>query len=100
MKQNHGHNNNCIIKNVNDPNMLSDKLGDLIKEELNQRNKVIVNLNGLLREVYLYLIDRYWQDHLENMDQLRESVSLRAYSQKNPLIEYKIDNYRSGKKGG
>ncbi len=80
-----------IIENMNDPKTLLEKLGKILKDELEQRNRVIVNLNGLLREVYLYLIDRYWQDHLENMDQLRESVSLRAFSQKNPLIEYKIE---------
>ncbi len=80
-----------IKDNLNNPKLLNEKLQKIIIVELQKRNEVIEGLNGLLREVYLYLIDKYWQDHLENMDQLRESVSLRAFSQKNPLIEYKIE---------
>lgn len=80
-----------VKDNIKNSDLLFNKLEKVIIEELDQRNRIIEGLNGLLREVYLYLIDRYWQDHLENMDQLRESVSLRAFSQKNPLIEYKIE---------
>jgi preprotein translocase subunit SecA len=34
-----------------------------------------------------------WQDHLENLDALKEAVYLRAYSQKNPLLEYKLEGF-------
>ena len=80
-----------VTKYVNNPGELHKNLENILMNDLNQKNKIMVNLNELLRNVYLYLIDKYWQNHLENMDQLRESVSLRAYSQKNPLIEYKIE---------
>ena len=80
-----------VSKNMNDGMLLFEKIFRILEEDLDNKNKIISNLNALLRGVYLHLIDRYWQDHLENMDQLRESVSLRAYSQKNPLIEYKIE---------
>jgi preprotein translocase subunit SecA len=39
-------------------------------------------------------IDRQWQEHLYNMDSLRVSISLRAYGQRDPLIEYKAEAYK------
>ncbi|MFA6503196.1 MAG: preprotein translocase subunit SecA [Candidatus Paceibacterota bacterium] len=43
----------------------------------------------LLRRLLLQIIDLYWLEHLETMDYLRRSVSLRAYGQRDPLIEYR-----------
>jgi len=80
-----------IIKNKNDIKEIYTILEDILLKDLLEKEKVINELNDLLKRVYTYLIDRYWQNHLENMEQLRESVSLRAYSQKNPLTEYKIE---------
>jgi len=42
-----------------------------------------------LRHLLLQIIDMFWLEHLETMDYLRRSVSLRAYGQRDPLIEYK-----------
>ncbi len=39
-------------------------------------------------------IDEKWREHLHSMDQLREGIGLRAYGQKNPLIEYKSEGFR------
>ena len=44
---------------------------------------------GLLRHMLLQVIDMFWLEHLETMDYLRRSVSLRAYGQRDPLIEYR-----------
>lgn len=44
---------------------------------------------GLLRHLLLQVIDMFWLEHLETMDYLRRSVSLRAYGQRDPLIEYR-----------
>ncbi|MBN2547338.1 MAG: preprotein translocase subunit SecA [Spirochaetes bacterium] len=79
------------IRNIKNPSDLYDLLKKTLMDDLENKNKVIMNLNELLRNLYLSLIDRYWQDHLENMEQLRDSVYLRTYSQKNPLVEYKIE---------
>ena len=38
-------------------------------------------------------IDKKWKEHLNAMDQMREGINLRAYGQKNPLIEYKKEGY-------
>jgi preprotein translocase subunit SecA len=45
------------------------------------------------RAVMLMIIDRQWIDHLTAMDELREGIGLRAYGQKDPLVEYKNEAY-------
>jgi len=52
------------------------------------------NLNLFIRFEYLRNIDTRWQDHLENLEALREAVYLRAYGQKNPLLEYKLEGFQ------
>ncbi|MHB8918203.1 MAG: preprotein translocase subunit SecA [Desulfocucumaceae bacterium] len=45
------------------------------------------------RVVTLRIVDERWMDHLDAMDQLREGIGLRAYGQKDPLVEYKFEGY-------
>ncbi|MFB0515601.1 MAG: preprotein translocase subunit SecA [Candidatus Neomarinimicrobiota bacterium] len=45
------------------------------------------------RYVVLRTVDEKWQQHLYSMDQLREGINLRAYGQKNPLLEYKSEAF-------
>ena len=45
------------------------------------------------RRMVLVAIDRLWQEHLDDMDELREGVYLRAQGQKDPLVEYKNEAY-------
>ena len=45
------------------------------------------------RILYLQTIDALWKDHLRQMDQLREGISLRGYAQKDPKQEYKKEGY-------
>ena len=52
------------------------------------------NLNLFIRYEYLRSIDSRWQDHLDNLEALREAVYLRAYGQKNPLLEYKLEGFQ------
>ena len=51
----------------------------------------------LMRElenlVMLKIVDNHWMEHLDSMDLLREGVGLRAYGQKDPLVEYKFEAY-------
>lgn len=46
------------------------------------------------RYVILRTIDEKWKDHLYAMDQVREGINLRAYGQKNPLLEYKSEGFK------
>ncbi|NPV53638.1 MAG: preprotein translocase subunit SecA [Firmicutes bacterium] len=47
----------------------------------------------LERLVMLRIIDNKWMDHLQAMDDLREGIGLRAYGERNPLIEYKVEAF-------
>jgi preprotein translocase subunit SecA len=47
-----------------------------------------------MRIVLLQTIDMYWVEHLEVMDYTRSSVNLRAYGQRDPLVEYKKEGLR------
>lgn len=50
-------------------------------------------MRELERMVMLRMVDDKWMDHLDAMDQLRQGIGLRAYGQKDPLIEYKMEGY-------
>jgi len=51
-------------------------------------------MRRLERYAVLMTIDKYWRDHMYEMDQLKAGIGLRAYGQKDPLIEYKREAYR------
>ncbi len=51
-------------------------------------------MSTLEKMVMLQVIDEKWKDHLREMDDLKEGIHLRAYGQKDPLLEYKSEAYR------
>jgi len=55
-------------------------------------------LRQIEKRVYLHVIDALWMEHIDQMTQLRESVSLRGYAQRDPLLEYKQEAYQTFKK--
>ena len=71
---------------------LTDKIKDLYQIKTDHEEPE--HLDGLERSILLGSIDRLWQEHLFSMDSLRESVSLRAQAQKDPLIEYKNEAFK------
>ncbi|MGD0650034.1 MAG: preprotein translocase subunit SecA [Verrucomicrobiia bacterium] len=50
-------------------------------------------LKAIERLIVLNALDRLWQEHLYNMDQLRNGIGLRAYGQRDPLVEYKAEAF-------
>jgi len=50
-------------------------------------------MRALEKEVLLAVIDKQWKDHLLSLDHLRHGISLRAYAQRDPLIEYKREAF-------
>ncbi len=50
-------------------------------------------VRNLERDILLRVVDNKWIDHLHNIDMLREGINLRAYGQKDPLLEYKREAY-------
>ena len=78
------------------------ELQDFLKEQLrNAYDMKEAQLEqthpGIMREAERFFIlqqlDTLWREHLQSMDSLRESVGLRGYGQKDPLIEYKNEGY-------
>ena len=49
------------------------------------------NMRELEKVVMLRVVDKKWMEHLDHMDMLRDGINLRAYGQRNPLVEYKIE---------
>ena len=50
-------------------------------------------MRELEKAIMLRIIDNKWMDHIDSMDQLRNGISLRAYAQRDPLIEYKFEAF-------
>ncbi|MBZ5737316.1 preprotein translocase subunit SecA [Nocardioides mangrovi] len=75
------------------------ELLDLLKEDANlaydAREDAIgeVVMRELERRVVLSVLDRKWREHLYEMDYLREGIYLRAYSQRDPLVEYQREGF-------
>lgn len=60
------------------------------KQEAFSSDNVMRNIE---KDILLRIVDNKWIDHLHNIDMLREGIGLRAYGQKDPLIEYKKEAY-------
>jgi len=61
--------------------------------EEKEKNAGAQMMRYLERMVFLQIVDSKWKDHLYSMDKLREGIGLRAYGQKDPLIEYKNEAF-------
>ena len=55
--------------------------------------EVGIDMREFERVVLLSAVDRRWMDHIDAMDQLREGIGLRAYGQRDPIVEYKHEGY-------
>jgi preprotein translocase subunit SecA len=81
--------------------MRADELEERIKKAATQmyeqKRKILGNdlMARLERFATLKTIDERWREHLYEMDQLKEGIGLRAYGQKDPLIEYKQEGFRA-----
>lgn len=67
-----------------------------VEEVINQKRKEIGDSGFFetIRRIALYVTDNLWVEHLETMEYTRSSVNLRAYGQREPLIEYKKEGLR------
>ena len=72
---------------------LKETLEGLAEECYHQRELLFgeENMRELEKVVMLRVVDQKWKEHLDHMDMLREGINLRAYGQRNPLVEYKIE---------
>lgn len=102
---------NAFLKRVftidfdyNEENIKGKTTDDLIKEVLEKINKVYkeradyfkeqgIDFKEIEQMLLLQVIDQSWKHHLHGLDYLQKSVSLRAYGQKDPLIEYQKESF-------
>ena len=65
------------------------------KEKYSQKETEIGNedLRELERVVMLKVVDQKWMDHIDDMDELRNGIGLRAYGQKDPVVQYKLEGF-------
>ena len=88
-----------LVDELKDVELNADTIIDWINNEAESVYKARESLvpedviRGFERFVILRTIDEKWKDHLYAMDQLREGINLRAYGQKNPLLEYKSEGF-------
>ena len=76
-------------------NDISEFLTKLISDIYKQREQQMTPsvMRQVERWVMLSVIDNFWMDHLDAMDDLREGIGLRGYGQRDPLVEYKSEAY-------
>ncbi len=74
---------------------VTEFLTAVAKDMYEQREKQITPeiLRQIERWVSLQVIDSYWMDHLDAIDDLREGIGLRGYGQRDPLVEYKNEAF-------
>jgi preprotein translocase subunit SecA len=74
---------------------IKDALFERLKESYEAKEKAMgpEMMRHLERMVLLQVVDTRWKDHLYAMDSLREGIGLRAYGQRDPLIEYQHEAY-------
>ncbi|WP_414841998.1 preprotein translocase subunit SecA [Enterococcus saccharolyticus] len=79
-----------------DPQQVKDYLMQRAQEKFDEKVTQLNSPEQLLefqKVVILRVVDSKWTDHIDAMDQLRQSIGLRAYGQNNPLVEYQTEGY-------
>jgi preprotein translocase subunit SecA len=94
---------NCLVKlDLETSNYQQMKYADFrefmagaLKERFRRKKQALGDelFHRMARTIVLAIIDQKWRDHLYEMDQLKEGIGLRAYGQKDPLVEYKREAY-------
>ena len=86
-----------------DLNTLKSYLDKILENSLEEKKELVgkkieqvgeSSFMAMFRSLCLQTFDMFWVDHLEMMDYLRSSVNLRAYGQRDPLVEYKKEGLR------
>ncbi|MBZ3775863.1 preprotein translocase subunit SecA [Lentilactobacillus otakiensis] len=76
---------------------IKSMLMDLANKEYKEKQEQLYDESQMLefeKVVILRVVDSYWTDHIDIMDQLRQSIGLRGYGQQNPLVEYQREGYK------
>ena len=83
-------------------NTADKEKADIIRElreramKLYNENEELVGSETMREMERIYLlksVDTYWMDHIDNMDQLKQGIRLRAYGQRDPVVEYRLEGF-------
>ena len=74
---------------------LSDKLTEAVHKRYQQKEDMIGSddLREIERVITLKVVDDQWMEHIDNMDELKNGIGLRAYGQKDPVVQYRIEGF-------
>ena len=90
------------INRLNELDNKNDNQADLIDEIKEKANKNYLEKEGIIgkeelreieRVVMLKVVDQKWMDHIDAMDELKDGIGLRAYGQKDPVVQYRIEGF-------
>ena len=86
------------IENINLNNKIEDIILDLQEKAqgLYEQKETEIGENELReleRVVMLKVVDQKWMNHIDNMDELKDGIGLRAYGQKDPVVQYRIEGF-------
>ena len=80
------------VNNLDNANKLLDELKDKAHKIYETKEKEIGEpIRELERVVLLKVVDDKWMDHIDNMDELKNGIGLRAYGQKDPVVQYRFE---------
>lgn len=83
-------------KNSMDKEDLKEKLMEIVERiyEFKELENTPELMRELERVILLRVVDEKWMDHIDAMDQLRSGIGLRAYGQRDPVVEYKFEGFQ------
>ena len=78
-----------------DPNKLIEEVKEMAHNKYAEKEKDFgeKTLRELERVVMLKIVDERWMDHIDSMDELKDGIGLRAYGQKDPVVQYRIEGF-------
>ena len=84
------------IEELNNKKINAKKLSESLKEKAvgmyeDKANKIGESIKVFERVILLKIVDSKWMDHIDEMDDLKKGIGLRAYAQKDPVVQYRIE---------
>ncbi|WP_411953881.1 preprotein translocase subunit SecA [Alkalibacillus sp. S2W] len=77
------------------PDEIIETIMDIVKKKYDEREEELTDeqMREFEKVILLRTVDSKWMDHIDQMDQLRQGIHLRAYGQNNPLQEYQMEGF-------
>ena len=84
-----------IKENAKDPDAISEEIKAIAKEIYAKKEEEIGSeqMRELERIVMLKVVDEKWMNHIDSMDELKNGIGLRAYGQKDPVVQYRLEGF-------